>query len=110
MIFHVIHLENPELQNKIMNRIVTFVLQTFDEELDKERKMRASAERDLTEAAQRLKMAHDEIRKLTDDLLIKKKELSELGEFSRPRACMGFSFLLGRGHTVRPPMGTQVYR
>ncbi|KAM3923239.1 coiled-coil domain-containing protein 30 [Leptodactylus fuscus] len=51
---------------------------TFDEELDKERKIRASMERDLTEAAQRLKMAHDEIRKLTDDLLIKKKELNEL--------------------------------
>lgn len=51
---------------------------TFDEELDKERKMRAIVERDLTEAAQRLKMAHDEIRKLTDDLLIKKKELNQL--------------------------------
>ncbi|XP_018408169.1 PREDICTED: coiled-coil domain-containing protein 30 [Nanorana parkeri] len=51
---------------------------SFDEELEKERKMRECVERDLNEAAQRLKMAHDEIRKLTDDLLIKKKEINEL--------------------------------
>ncbi|XP_075045742.1 uncharacterized protein LOC142106647 [Mixophyes fleayi] len=51
---------------------------TFDEELDKEQKRRECAERDLTEAAQRLTMAHDEIRKLTDDLLIKKSETNEL--------------------------------
>ncbi|KAM9299040.1 coiled-coil domain-containing protein 30 [Gastrophryne carolinensis] len=51
---------------------------TFEEELDKERKAREGVERDLNEAAQRLKMAHDEIRKLTDDLLIKKKEVTEL--------------------------------
>ncbi|XP_063799017.1 coiled-coil domain-containing protein 30 isoform X3 [Pseudophryne corroboree] len=51
--------------------------QTFDEELDKERKIRECTERDLNEAAQRLKMAHDEIRKLTDDLLIKKSEINE---------------------------------
>ncbi|XP_072283282.1 coiled-coil domain-containing protein 30 isoform X2 [Pyxicephalus adspersus] len=50
----------------------------FDEALEKEKKMRECVERDLNEAAQRLKMAHDEIRKLTDDLLIKKKELTEL--------------------------------
>ncbi|KAM5141175.1 coiled-coil domain-containing protein 30 isoform 2-T3 [Mantella aurantiaca] len=51
---------------------------TFDEELEKEKKMRECAERDLNEAAQRLKMAHDEIRKLTDELLVKKKEINEL--------------------------------
>ncbi|XP_069598256.1 coiled-coil domain-containing protein 30 isoform X2 [Ranitomeya imitator] len=58
---------------------------TFDEELDKERKKRVNAERDLNEAAQRLKMAHDEIRKLTDDLLIKKKELTELEEIMQKK-------------------------
>ncbi|KAM4651621.1 coiled-coil domain-containing protein 30 [Discoglossus pictus] len=51
---------------------------TFDEELDKEKKMRESVERDLDEAARRLQMAHGEIRRLTDDLLIKKKEITEL--------------------------------
>ncbi|CAI9547827.1 unnamed protein product [Staurois parvus] len=51
---------------------------TFDEELEKEKKMRECLERDLNEASQRLKMAHDEIRKLTDELLIKKKEITEL--------------------------------
>ncbi|CAN2388172.1 Coiled-coil domain-containing protein 30 [Pristimantis euphronides] len=58
---------------------------TFDEELDKERKMRAIVQRDLAEAAQRLKMAHDEIRKLTDDLLIKKKELNDLEQFMQKK-------------------------
>ncbi|KAG8568813.1 hypothetical protein GDO81_014164 [Engystomops pustulosus] len=47
--------------------------------------MRTSMERDLTEAAQRLKMAHDEIRKLTDDLLIKKKELNELEQIMQKK-------------------------
>ncbi|XP_066462833.1 coiled-coil domain-containing protein 30 isoform X2 [Eleutherodactylus coqui] len=65
-------------QRETMRRTKETMNKTFDEELDKERKLRASAERDLTEASQRLKMAHDEIRKLTDDLLIKKKELNEL--------------------------------
>ncbi|XP_075695657.1 coiled-coil domain-containing protein 30 isoform X2 [Rhinoderma darwinii] len=65
-------------QRETMRRTKETLNKTFDEELDKERKMRANVERDLTEAAQRLKMSHDEIRKLTDDLLIKKKELKEL--------------------------------
>ncbi|XP_077314047.1 coiled-coil domain-containing protein 30 isoform X2 [Lithobates pipiens] len=51
---------------------------TFDEELEKEKKVRECVERDLNEAVQRLTMAHDEIRKLTDELLIKKKEINEL--------------------------------
>lgn len=51
---------------------------SFDEELEKEKKMRECVERDLNEASQRLTMAHDEIRKLTDELLIKKKEINEL--------------------------------
>ncbi|XP_053546964.1 coiled-coil domain-containing protein 30 [Bombina bombina] len=58
---------------------------TFDEELNKEKKMRECVERDLNEAAQRLQMAHDEIRRLTDDLLIKKKEATELEHILQER-------------------------
>ncbi|KAM4016034.1 coiled-coil domain-containing protein 30 isoform 2-T3 [Anomaloglossus baeobatrachus] len=72
-------------QRESMRRTKESLNKTFDEELDKERKMRANAERDLNEAAQRLKMAHDEIRKLTDDLLIKKKELMELEQIMQKK-------------------------
>ncbi|XP_040284644.1 coiled-coil domain-containing protein 30 isoform X2 [Bufo bufo] len=72
-------------QQETMRRTKETLNKTFDEELDKERKMRASVERDLTEAAQRLTMAHDEIRKLTDDLLIKKKELNELEQIMQKK-------------------------
>ncbi|XP_056400638.1 coiled-coil domain-containing protein 30 isoform X2 [Hyla sarda] len=72
-------------QREIMRSTKETMNKTFDEELDKERKIRANMERDLTEAAQRLKMAHDEIRKLTDDLLIKKKELSELEQIMQKK-------------------------
>ncbi|KAM8927155.1 coiled-coil domain-containing protein 30 [Pelodytes ibericus] len=51
---------------------------TYDEELDKEKRMRERVERDLDEAARRLQMSHEEIRRLTDELLIKKKEIYEL--------------------------------
>ncbi|XP_053308377.1 coiled-coil domain-containing protein 30 [Spea bombifrons] len=51
---------------------------TYDEELDKERRLRECAERDLEEAARRLQMSHDEIRRLTEDLLCKQQETSEL--------------------------------
>ncbi|XP_073512897.1 coiled-coil domain-containing protein 30 isoform X2 [Phyllobates terribilis] len=72
-------------QRETMRRTKETLNKTFDEELDKERKIRANAERDLNEAAQRLKMAHDEIRKLTDDLLIKKKELLELEQIMQKK-------------------------
>nr|XP_033777694.1 coiled-coil domain-containing protein 30 isoform X3 [Geotrypetes seraphini] len=49
-------------------------LQGCDEELERERKVRGCVERDLDEAAHRLHMAHDEIRRLTDELDMKKKE------------------------------------
>ncbi|XP_077106328.1 coiled-coil domain-containing protein 30 isoform X2 [Ranitomeya variabilis] len=72
-------------QHESMRRTKETLNKTFDEELDKERKKRVNAERDLNEAAQRLKMAHDEIRKLTDDLLIKKKELTELEQIMQKK-------------------------
>ncbi|XP_030041429.1 coiled-coil domain-containing protein 30 isoform X3 [Microcaecilia unicolor] len=52
-------------------------LQACDEELERERKLRVCVERDLDEAAHRLHMAHDEIRRLTDELDMKKKEQSK---------------------------------
>uniref|UniRef100_A0A8C5PF15 Uncharacterized protein n=1 Tax=Leptobrachium leishanense TaxID=445787 RepID=A0A8C5PF15_9ANUR len=51
---------------------------SYDEELDKEKRIRECVERDLDEAARRLQMSHEEIRRLTDDLLIKDKVISEL--------------------------------
>ncbi|XP_069468443.1 coiled-coil domain-containing protein 30-like [Ambystoma mexicanum] len=46
----------------------------YDEEFVKEKKLREFVERDLDEAAQRLQMAHAEIRRLTDEIDIKKQE------------------------------------
>ncbi|XP_063291828.1 coiled-coil domain-containing protein 30 isoform X4 [Pelobates fuscus] len=51
---------------------------TYDEALDKEKKMRACIERDMDEASRRLQMSHGEIRRLTDEILIKDKVISEL--------------------------------
>ncbi|CAH2319842.1 Hypothetical predicted protein [Pelobates cultripes] len=53
-------------------------ISTYDEALDKEKKMRECIERDLDEAARRLQMSHGEIRRLTDEILIKDKVISEL--------------------------------
>ncbi|XP_029434854.1 coiled-coil domain-containing protein 30 [Rhinatrema bivittatum] len=49
-------------------------LQTCDEDLEKEKKLRECVERDLDEAAHRLHMAHDEIRRLTDELDMRKEQ------------------------------------
>ncbi|XP_060707999.1 coiled-coil domain-containing protein 30 isoform X2 [Hemiscyllium ocellatum] len=46
---------------------------THEEDLEKERKLRERAERDLDEAARRLEMAHEEIRRLTDELDMERK-------------------------------------
>ncbi|XP_048470997.1 coiled-coil domain-containing protein 30 isoform X1 [Rhincodon typus] len=46
---------------------------THEEDLEKERKLRERAERDLDEAARRLQMAHEEIRRLTDELDVERK-------------------------------------
>ncbi|XP_043916377.1 coiled-coil domain-containing protein 30 [Protopterus annectens] len=44
-----------------------------NEELEKERKLRERLERDLDEAAHRLQMSHEEIRRLTDELDMERK-------------------------------------
>ncbi|XP_078496388.1 coiled-coil domain-containing protein 30 [Lissotriton helveticus] len=49
-----------------------------NEEFVKEKKLREFVERDLDEAAQRLQMAHAEIRRLTDELDMKKQEQETL--------------------------------
>ncbi|XP_039611750.1 coiled-coil domain-containing protein 30 isoform X2 [Polypterus senegalus] len=46
---------------------------TYDDELSSERRLRERLERDLDEAARRLSMAHEEIRRLTDELDILRK-------------------------------------
>ncbi|XP_078095882.1 uncharacterized protein LOC144510262 [Mustelus asterias] len=46
---------------------------THEEDLEKERKLRERAEKDLDEAARRLQMAHEEIRRLTDELDMERK-------------------------------------
>ncbi|XP_038629429.1 paramyosin isoform X3 [Scyliorhinus canicula] len=46
---------------------------THEEDLEKERNLRERAERDLDEAARRLQMAHEEIRRLTDELDVERK-------------------------------------
>uniref|UniRef100_UPI00398E98D2 coiled-coil domain-containing protein 30 isoform X2 n=1 Tax=Pristiophorus japonicus TaxID=55135 RepID=UPI00398E98D2 len=50
---------------------------THGEDLEKERKVRERAERDLDEAARRLQMAHEEIRRLSDELDMEKKMQSD---------------------------------
>nr|XP_005994059.1 PREDICTED: coiled-coil domain-containing protein 30 [Latimeria chalumnae] len=46
---------------------------SHNDDLEKERKLRERVERDLDEAARRLQMAHEEIRRLTDELDVEKK-------------------------------------
>ncbi|XP_065277192.1 coiled-coil domain-containing protein 30 [Emys orbicularis] len=51
---------------------------SHNEELEREKVLRQRVERDLDEAARRLQMAHEEIRRLTDELDMQKKEQSKL--------------------------------
>ncbi|XP_041062178.1 golgin subfamily A member 4 [Carcharodon carcharias] len=46
---------------------------THEEDLENEKKLRERTERDLDEAARRLQMAHEEIRRLTDELDMERK-------------------------------------
>ncbi|XP_038602115.1 coiled-coil domain-containing protein 30 [Tachyglossus aculeatus] len=52
--------------------------QCHHEELEKEKAVRKCVERDVEEAASRLRMAHQEIRRLTDELDSKRKEQTKL--------------------------------
>ncbi|RXM95424.1 Coiled-coil domain-containing protein 30 [Acipenser ruthenus] len=57
--------------------------ETHDAELSSERRRRECAERDLDEASRRLSMAHEEIRRLTDEVDIARKASSDLLELQR---------------------------
>uniref|UniRef100_A0A8C5MTS8 Uncharacterized protein n=1 Tax=Leptobrachium leishanense TaxID=445787 RepID=A0A8C5MTS8_9ANUR len=70
--------EELHQQRESMKRTKESLNKSYDEELDKEKRIRECVERDLDEAARRLQMSHEEIRRLTDDLLIKDKVISEL--------------------------------
>uniref|UniRef100_A0A7M4G0X8 Coiled-coil domain containing 30 n=1 Tax=Crocodylus porosus TaxID=8502 RepID=A0A7M4G0X8_CROPO len=65
-------------QRESMQRTKETMNKSHKEELEKEKVLRESVERDLDEAAQRLQMAHEEIRRLTDELDVQKKEQSKL--------------------------------
>ncbi|XP_075629509.1 coiled-coil domain-containing protein 30 isoform X2 [Balearica regulorum gibbericeps] len=56
--------------------------QFYREELERERASRARVEQDLGEAAQRLLMAQEEIRRLTDELDAQRKEQNEIESVS----------------------------
>ncbi|XP_072334452.1 uncharacterized protein ccdc30 isoform X2 [Scyliorhinus torazame] len=60
---------------------------THEEDLEKERNLRERAERDLDEAARRLQMAHEEIRRLTDELDVERKVhcINDLGELDKAK-------------------------
>lgn len=56
------------------------VFQSYREELEREQTSRARVERDLDEATQKLLMAQEEIRRLTDELDAQRKEQSRIGK------------------------------
>ncbi|XP_067873499.1 coiled-coil domain-containing protein 30 isoform X2 [Heterodontus francisci] len=65
--------EELKQQRESMQRTKETMAKSHEEDLEKERKLRERAERDLDEAARRLQMAHEEIRRLTDELDMEKK-------------------------------------
>ncbi|KAM6116659.1 LOW QUALITY PROTEIN: uncharacterized protein FYN12_010816 [Phoenicopterus ruber ruber] len=77
-------LEKLELADQKLNspsyvdRLCAAQLQFYREELEREQASRARAEQDLDEATQRLLMAQEEIRRLTDELDAQRKEQSKI--------------------------------
>ncbi|XP_074831615.1 coiled-coil domain-containing protein 30 isoform X2 [Natator depressus] len=65
-------------QRESMHHTKETMNKSHNEELEKEKVLRNRVERDLDEAARRLQMAHEEIRRLTDELDMLKKEQSKL--------------------------------
>ena len=56
------------------------VFQSYREELEREQASRARVQQDLDEATQRLLMAQEEIRRLTDELDAQRKEQNKIGK------------------------------
>ncbi|XP_021273446.1 coiled-coil domain-containing protein 30 isoform X3 [Numida meleagris] len=73
-----------ELQQRCepMQRTEDALNEPYREELERERASRVKVERDLDEATQRLLMAHETIRRLTDELAARGKEQSKIGAAS----------------------------
>ncbi|XP_072887912.1 uncharacterized protein ccdc30 isoform X2 [Hemitrygon akajei] len=65
--------EELKQQRESMQHTKETMTKTHEVDLNKERKLREQAEQDLDEAARRLQMAHEEIRRLTDELDTEKK-------------------------------------
>ncbi|XP_078281807.1 uncharacterized protein ccdc30 isoform X3 [Rhinoraja longicauda] len=65
--------EELKQQRESMQRTKETMAKTHEVDLQKEQKLRERAEQDVDEAAQRLQMAHEEIRRLTDELDMEKK-------------------------------------
>ncbi|TFK00039.1 EGF-containing fibulin-like extracellular matrix protein 1 [Platysternon megacephalum] len=65
-------------QRESMQHTKETMNKSHNEELEREKVLRKRVERDLDEAARRLQMAHEEIRRLTDELDMQKKEQSKL--------------------------------
>ncbi|XP_054857775.1 trichohyalin-like [Eublepharis macularius] len=97
-------------QRESMQRIKETLNRSHAEELARERAVREHAEQDLDEAACRLQMAHAEIRKLTEELDMQKKEQSMLApavaenvkeEMSRTRDSEASELQKAKEHNIR---------
>ncbi|XP_043356039.1 coiled-coil domain-containing protein 30 [Dermochelys coriacea] len=77
---HIHQMLEDELQQQCesMHHTKETMNKSRNEELEREKVLRKWVERDLDEAARRLQMAHEEIRRLTDELDMLKKEQSKL--------------------------------
>ncbi|XP_075762835.1 coiled-coil domain-containing protein 30 isoform X4 [Pelodiscus sinensis] len=64
-------------QHESMQHTKETMDKSHNKELEREKVLRRRVERDLDEAARRLQMAHEEIRRLTDELDMQKKEQSK---------------------------------
>ncbi|MGH0146366.1 UNVERIFIED_CONTAM: hypothetical protein FKN15_048683 [Acipenser sinensis] len=69
--------EELRQQRESMQRTKETMNKTHDAELSSEQRRRECAERDLDEASRRLSMAHEEIRRLSDELDIARKASSD---------------------------------
>ncbi|XP_010294900.1 PREDICTED: coiled-coil domain-containing protein 30-like, partial [Phaethon lepturus] len=73
--------ESTQLTGETRNKLV---FQSYREELEREQASHARVERDLDEATQRLLMAQEEIRRLTDELDELRREQSKIESASSP--------------------------
>lgn len=79
--------EELKQQRESMQRTKETMAKAHEVDLQKEQKLRERAEQDVDEAAQRLQMAHADIRRLTDELDMEKKvhSSSDTGELDKAK-------------------------